>query len=96
MQQQMAEEIQAAQPQFIIQVRTWTSWLSQPGSLNRIDRICETLMPPGFKLVGTCDVFPDESRVEWNWWPNPSAETTNSSTQLLIFERTVDRPELAH
>lgn len=96
MQQQMKDEIQTAQPQFIIWVRTWTSWLSRPGPLNRIDRICENLMPDNYKLVGTCDVFPDESRVEWNWRSNPSTETTNPSTQLLIFERTFDRPEMAH
>lgn len=96
MQQQMAQEIQAAQPQFIIQVRTWTSWLSRPGGLDAIDKLCETLMPSGYKLVGTCDVFPDQSRVEWNWRPNSSSQITNASAQLLIFERTVDRPELAH
>jgi hypothetical protein len=92
MQQQMAQEIQAAKPQFIIQVRSWTSWLSRPGGLDGIDNLCETLMPPHYKLVGTCDVFPDQSRVEWNWQPNPSAQITNTSTQLLMFERTVARP----
>jgi hypothetical protein len=87
MQQQMAHEIETAQPQFIIQVRTWTSWLSRPAPPSRIDPICDSLMPNGYKLIGTCDVLPDESRVVWNWQPEPSADVTDTSRQLLVFER---------
>jgi hypothetical protein len=90
MQWQMTYEIESAHPQFIVHVRTWTSWLMRPGSPDRIDRICGNLMPSGYNLVGTCDVFPEESRVEWNWQPNPSTQTTNASTQLLVYERTVN------
>jgi len=87
MQRDMAHEIETAQPEFIIHIRNWTSWLSRPGGLNRIDQLCESLTPPHYKLVGTCDVFPDQSRVEWNWHPHLSEDVTNSSKQLLLFER---------
>jgi hypothetical protein len=88
MQKQMKEEIEAAQPQFIVQVRSWTSWLGRPGSPKRIDDLCTAVMPPGYKLIGTCDFFPDQSRVIWHWQPNAAEEPTASST-LVIFERTV-------
>jgi hypothetical protein len=87
MQQQMTREIESAQPRLVIWVRTWTSWLSRPGSLNRIDNLCQSLMPKGYKLIGTCDVFPNESRVQWNWNPDPSADVTSPSKELLVFER---------
>jgi len=87
MRQQMAHEIEMAQPQFIIQVRTWTSWLSRPGPATRIDPICLSLTPNNYKLIGTCDVLSDESSVVWNWQPGPSADVTDASRQLLVFER---------
>jgi hypothetical protein len=87
MQQQMAREIQGAQPQFIIQVRTWTSWLARPAGLDSIDKLCERLMPPHYKLVGSCDVFPDQSRVQWDWQPDPATDVTALSKEILVFER---------
>lgn len=87
MQEEMKQEIQSAQPQFVVQVRTWTSWLSRPGGLGRIDALCGKLMPPNYKLIGTCDVFPDEPRVVWDWHPKESEDLANSSKELLVFER---------
>jgi hypothetical protein len=87
MQQQMAREIQTPRPQFIIQVRTWTSWLARPAGLDSIDKLCERLMPPHYKLVGSCDVFPDQSRVQWDWQPDPTTDVTALSKEILVFER---------
>jgi len=95
MQQQMAQEIETARPQFIIQVRTWTSWLSRPGGLDKLDKMCQTLIPPHYKLIGTCDVFPEESRVEWNWQSIPNADVTAPSKELLVFERNAPNGENA-
>jgi Dolichyl-phosphate-mannose-protein mannosyltransferase len=95
MQQQMRDEIQAAQPRFIVQVRTWTSWLSRPGSLDRIDKMAEKLMPRDYKVIGTCEVFADQSRVKWNWHPDPEINMTGGSKQLLIFEQTTGETQKA-
>ena len=87
MRQQMIREIETARPQFLVQARNWGSWLSQPGSQKRIDELCAALTPPHYKLVATCDFFPNESRVAWQWHPAPTPIPPTSSTELLLFER---------
>ena len=94
MRQQMRKEIDAGQPQFVVQVRSWTSWLSRPGPQKRIDDLCAELMPNGYKLVGVCQFLPDESRTAWNWLPANLPDPQNPSSQLLVFERTNHIPAL--
>jgi hypothetical protein len=85
MRAQMASEIAAARPQFIIQSRSWTSWLVRPGSPKKVLELCDSLMPPGYQLIASCDVFPKESRAEWNWHPDTRKEPEDS-TELLLFQ----------
>lgn len=85
MQRQMAQEVESAQPQFIIQVRTWISWLSHPGSPQRIREMCEALTPAQYRLIGAGDFSPKDSRVAWHW--RLDALKTNPSSELLVFER---------
>lgn len=92
MQRQMAQEIESAEPEFIVQVRTWTSWLSRPGALSRIDEECKKLMPSSYKLVGACDVFAEQTRITWNWHPDSSEYATSPSSLLLVFERAKPNP----
>jgi hypothetical protein len=87
MQQEMAQEIEAAKPTFLVQVRTWTSWLSRPGSPTLIRDTCNTLTPPDYQLVGSADFITAESRFEWRWDAEASSRPTNASNNILIFQR---------
>ena len=87
MREQMQREIAAAQPLFVVQVRSWTSWLTRPGGQKRIDELCAFLMPPNYKLIAACDFLPEESRVVWHWPPEVISNPTNSVSELLLFER---------
>ncbi len=87
MRQQMRQEIEAAQPQFLVQVRTWTSWRPRPGSLQQIAELCDALTPPDYQLIATCDVDPNQSRAVWHWPPEVPKTPPSPSSELLVFER---------
>lgn len=87
MRRQMQDEIAAAQPKFVVQVRTWTSWLTRPSGLKRIDQLCASLMPPHYRLVAACEVFPENGTVKWHWPPEPIATPPGDTSQLLLYER---------
>lgn len=86
MQGQMRQEIENARPQFVIQVRSWTSWLSRPGSAARVTKTCDELTPASYTLIATCN-FQNENRVSWDWHPDPSEDFAGKSEVLLLFER---------
>ena len=87
MRQEMVQELEAAKPLFVVQVRTWTSWLKRPGSPTLISEMCDSLTPPQYELVGSANILPDESRVEWHWGDEALKAPTNASNNLLIFQR---------
>jgi len=84
---QMQKEIEAGQPQYIVQVRSWASWLSRPSPQKHIDDLCEALMPAGYKLIAVCQYLPDQSKPVWHWPPATLPDAHDSSSQLLLFER---------
>ena len=86
MRQEMLQEITAARPQFLVQVRTWTSWLPRPGSPTVIANTCNALTPPDYELVGSADFIAEESRFKWRWGVDASNRPTNASFNLLIFQ----------
>ena len=92
MREQMRQEIDTTQPKFVVQARSWTSWLNRPGGQKRIDELCEFLMPPGYQLIAACEFLPAESRVVWHWPPDAIPSPTNSATELLLFERITITP----
>lgn len=92
MRAQMREEIAATQPQFIVQARSWTSWLSRPGGQKRMDELCAFLMPPHYRLVAVCEFFPDEARVAWHWPPGTIPERAAAASELRLFGRLTATP----
>ena len=88
MRDELAREVAAMQPQFIVVVPTWTSWLARPSGRQRVLNIADTLIPPGYRAIGRCDFFPAESRVEWHW----AADIPDSpNADLLVLERRADQ-----
>ena len=86
MRQEMLQEIAAARPLFLVQVRTWTSWLSRPGTPTVNANTCDALTPPHYELVGSADFIAEESRFKWRWGVDASNRPTNASFNLLIFQ----------
>jgi len=86
MKQEMLQEIEGARPLFLVQVRTWTSWLSRPGSPTLISNTCDALTPPEYELVGSADLVPEESRFVWRWGADAAKQPTNASCNMLILQ----------
>jgi hypothetical protein len=82
---QMREEIEAAQPEFMVQVRTWGSWQARPAMTQRIGEFCAALTPPHYQLIGLCNMYPEQPRVEWHWQPEPTI--IREATQLVLLRR---------
>jgi hypothetical protein len=87
MRRQMKQEIEAARPLFLIQVRAWTSWQSRPATPQRIAGWCDALTPPNYKLIAACDYHPDEGRVDWCWEPGRRTDPSGAASELLLFQR---------
>jgi hypothetical protein len=87
MREQMRAEIEATQPAYLIQVRTWTSWLSGPGSPRRIDELCNALTPPQYRLAGTNELAPDGTQMAGNGSPDAGDDPPGPASVLLVFKR---------
>lgn len=87
MRSQMKEEILAARPEFIVQVRSWTSWKSRPGAQQRLNEIADDLMPPYYDVVGFCDFDPNGPGATWHWTSEGATTATNATSEILIFRR---------
>lgn len=87
MRQQMSQEIEAARPQFVVQVRNWTSWFARPAPLKRIDDLCSGLMPGNYHLIGVCEFSPEKSIPEWHWYSESPKNYPSPTAELLVFQR---------
>jgi hypothetical protein len=87
MKKQMFHEIETANPQFLVQVRSWTSWLIRPGPQKRIDEMCRELTPANYHLIGACEFSPDKPNSAWHWFSVAPAEPPGPEVELLVFER---------
>ena len=76
MQKEMIQEIESAQPEFLIFVRINTSWLQRPNSHKLLFDWFETYKAKYYKLVGLVDLFDDKSVYHWmpsiKWPPRSS------------------------
>ena len=86
MREQMLQEIRSARPQFLAQVRIWTSWQSRPGPQKRVEELCVALTPPGYRIAGKCTVSPAQTQAAWDWGPVPE-DPFGTANELLLFER---------
>ncbi|RLB75934.1 MAG: hypothetical protein DRH24_18750 [Deltaproteobacteria bacterium] len=76
MQKEMIQEIESAQPEFLIFVRINTSWLQRPNSHKFLFDWFETYKAKYYKLVGLVDLLDDKSVYQWmpniKWPPRSS------------------------
>ena len=76
MQKEMIQEIESAQPEFLIFVRINTSWLQRPDSHKLLFDWFETYTAKQYRLVGLVDLLDDKSMYHWipnvKWPPRSS------------------------
>jgi hypothetical protein len=86
MQEQMAREVEAARPAYLVWVLVPTSWLMQPGSDAWILRWAQDHVSRGYDLVGQVQILgPD--RTEYFWDDLAALAPDRQVNRLLIFRR---------
>ena len=84
MQQQMIQEVEAANPRYLIFVRVSTSWLIRPGSDATIFGWFGQYQR-SFTRVGVVDIMPKET--VYRWGAEALGYSPRSEVWLMVFER---------
>ena len=88
MQRQMIEEIESAQPQFVVAVNTRVSWLAQEGSPQALafqTARADNYLASHYELAGVADRVGDHT--EYRWGNAAKAYQPRSRNVLGIFKR---------
>lgn len=85
MQQQMAQEIQAANPAFIVFVAVPSSWLPQPKSDHYIINWSKEYVHEHYELVGIADILPE---TQYRWGADARTYQRRSQFGIEVYKRT--------
>jgi hypothetical protein len=84
MQREMAGEIEAAHPQFLVFVGVPTSWLPEPGSDPFIFNWGKNYVHTHYELVGLADILP---HTEYRWGADVQNYQRRSRWALEVYKR---------
>jgi len=90
MQKEMIEEIEKAQPSYLIFVKLLTSWGVRENSEKYIFRWYETYTRKYFNLVGIVDVSQD--RTVYRWGDEAARYSPRSQSFVVIYKRNESKP----
>jgi hypothetical protein len=86
MQKEMAAEVEASKPKFIVDVRVAQSWLQHEKSETFIFRWLDDYIANNYNLVGIADIIRPDLTV-YKWYDDTKNYRVQSLASLLIFER---------
>jgi hypothetical protein len=86
MQHQMASEVEAAKPEFVVLASISTSWLQNPRSDRFIFDWGEQYLQAHYDLVGVADLLPGQT--EYRWGPEAKNYRRRSVFGVEVFKRT--------
>ncbi len=86
MQEEMASEVEAAKPKFIVDVHVSWSWVVTPESENFIFGWFGNYVRSGYTLVGVVDIKTPDATV-YKWYDDARNYTVRSPSYVLIYER---------
>jgi Dolichyl-phosphate-mannose-protein mannosyltransferase len=85
MQQDAIHEIEAAQPEYIVNVNVFFSWFPRPNSDRAIFQWARTYIQQHYELIGLVDLQPQGS--EFRWDDAARAHSLRSSNFVEVFRR---------
>lgn len=92
MQQEMIDDIEAAEPEFLVYVNVETSWLPRPDSERRVQSWYTQYGLRHYNLVGIVDIaFPQPT--EYHWGPTAGRFPPRSPSFILIHKRKPSRSQ---
>jgi hypothetical protein len=86
MQEQMAREVEAARPAYIVWTLVPTSWLARPGSDTWILGWARDYVSRGYELVGDVQIVGPE-RTEYYWDDFAGRAPAKAVDRVLVFRR---------
>jgi hypothetical protein len=86
MQKEMAKEIEASNPKFIVLVNVYFSWLSRQESERFIFGWSDNYIRGNYVLAGVADIISPEMTV-YRWGDDARNYAVRSPAHLLVFER---------
>lgn len=86
MQEEMISEIESAQPEYLVLVRVSTSWLTHPGSVDRIFKWFDSYYKEYYTVVGIADIFVS-GQVVWFWDEQAVNHKPSSGFWVAVLKR---------
>ncbi|MCL5022886.1 MAG: glycosyltransferase family 39 protein [Nitrospirae bacterium] len=86
MQKEMAREIEASHPKFLVLVSIFTSWLIRPESEKFIFEWSDDYLRRNYLLVGVADIVSPQTTI-YRWDAAARNYPVQSSSYVLLFER---------
>jgi hypothetical protein len=94
MQNEMIGEVEAAAPQYVVQVSGNASWLQDPQSPTRVFEWWYGYGARHYRLVGIADIISKE-RTEYRWADAAQTYQPQSSYFLAVYQRVGAAPAAA-
>ncbi len=85
MQQELAREIEANKPKFIVMVNVSTSWLVRPDSQTMIFNWAKTYLTQNYELDGVAVIL--QNGTVYRWGDDASGYSPGSEPSCMIFKR---------
>lgn len=90
MQKELAAEIEAARPKFVVMVAVAYSWLRHPGSESRLFPWIDAFLASGYERVGLVEEIPHRpSKVDWG---EGARRKPQSPDHILVYRRRDSSP----
>jgi dolichyl-phosphate-mannose-protein mannosyltransferase len=86
MQEQVIDEIERAQPPYVVWVLTSDSWLPQPRSLRRIFQWANVYLPGRYAVVGHAERL-ENGESRYLFGPQAAAAPVDEGTLAIVLER---------
>ena len=86
MQKEMVEEVEKAQPNYLIYVYVPESWLIEPSSERYLIKWSDKYCQKNFDLVGVVDIISNR-RTEYRWENEAKSYSLQSPNYLFVFKR---------
>ncbi|HET9251983.1 MAG TPA: glycosyltransferase family 39 protein [Candidatus Eisenbacteria bacterium] len=83
MHEEMIREIEAAEPEYIVFVQVYTSWLANPESDQHIMEWSRGYVAERYDLVGTADIL--ENDTEYRWGHEAASSEPRSEERMYVF-----------
>lgn len=93
MQDEMIQDLETSEPEYLVFVQVATSWLARPESDQHILEWARTRVSERYDLVGVADMFQDGT--EYRWWDEAARYEPRSDQVIYVFRKRLPADPIA-